>query len=435
MTVDGLGREALEDLGRRGFTRRQMLRVVSLIGAGAAVLPFGGERALAQLSNAGPIPDDAVKINANEFPEGPSELALAALADSRAPGQSLSVSETDALVKTAASLEKLKPEQFAVYPGSSLALHHAVIAFTSPTRALVVAEPGYEAAAAAATFIGAPVIRVPLRADASHDLPAMLARVENAAGRVVLRLQSEQPDRHGDPAQGDRRAREGRAARGRRSARRGVHPSLRRASRHRFRARREERGPAPHLLEDSSAWPVCAPASRSRGRSCSPHDAVGRGRDAVHRDGGGPRRALGETALIAARKRGNTERRTDVMRFFDAHGLSLQRPRSQNHLMVDTRMPTMQVIEGLKRQNVYVGRPWPAWPTHVRVSIGSADDMERFSSSRVVPRGDGGLPSELEEMTSLRRTKKARRGSGVDAPCRRAPACAQCQRLLAGMTA
>ena len=62
-----------------------------------------------------------------------------------------------------------------MYPGSSLALHHAVIAFTSPTRALVVAEPGYEAAAVAATFIGAPVVRVPLRADASHDLPAMLA--------------------------------------------------------------------------------------------------------------------------------------------------------------------------------------------------------------------------------------------------------------------
>jgi histidinol-phosphate aminotransferase len=28
-----------------------------------------------------------------------------------------------------------------------------------------------------------------------------------------------------------------------------------------------------------------------------------------------------------------------------------------------------------------VGRPWPVWPTHVRVSIGSAADMERFKEA------------------------------------------------------
>jgi histidinol-phosphate aminotransferase len=56
-----------------------------------------------------------------------------------------------------------------------LALHHAVIAFTSPQRALVTAEPGYEGASKAAEFIGSKVVRVPLRADGSHDLPAMLA--------------------------------------------------------------------------------------------------------------------------------------------------------------------------------------------------------------------------------------------------------------------
>src|SRR5262249_11825797 len=120
------------------------------------------------------LPADAVKINANEFPEGPSARALAALAQAARQGNRYQYPETDALVKDTAALEGLKPEHFAVYPGSSLALHHAVIAFTSPTRALVVAEPGYEAPGMAATFIGAPVVRVPLRADASHDLPAML---------------------------------------------------------------------------------------------------------------------------------------------------------------------------------------------------------------------------------------------------------------------
>jgi histidinol-phosphate/aromatic aminotransferase/cobyric acid decarboxylase-like protein len=90
--------------------------------------------------------------------------------------------------------------------------------------------------------------------------------------------------------------------------------------------------------------------------------------------------ALGETELIAARKRGNEERRADLMRFLDAHGFGYT-PSVANHLMVDARMPTQEVIEGLKRQNVYIGRPWPVWPTHVRVSIGSAPDMERFKTA------------------------------------------------------
>jgi histidinol-phosphate/aromatic aminotransferase/cobyric acid decarboxylase-like protein len=68
------------------------------------------------------------------------------------------------------------------------------------------------------------------------------------------------------------------------------------------------------------------------------------------------------------------------MRFFDAHGFRYT-PSVANHLMVDARMPTPAMIEALARKNVYVGRPWPAWPTHVRVTIGSTDDMERFKSA------------------------------------------------------
>src|SRR5215831_14131309 len=75
---DLLGDSALDDLALRGFTRRGLFRVAALVGAGAA-LAFGSEHALAQLSDAGRLPEDAVKINANEFPEGPSEGALRAL--------------------------------------------------------------------------------------------------------------------------------------------------------------------------------------------------------------------------------------------------------------------------------------------------------------------------------------------------------------------
>jgi histidinol-phosphate aminotransferase len=135
---------------------------------------------------------------------GPSAHALEALARAAREGNRYQYPETSALVEIAAGIERLRPEHFAVYPGSSLALHHAVIAFTSPTRALVTAEPGYEAAALAAGFIGAKVVRVPLCSDGAHDLPAMLeaARAEptglfyicnptNPTGTVTPRAQIE----------------------------------------------------------------------------------------------------------------------------------------------------------------------------------------------------------------------------------------------------
>ena len=61
----------------RGFSRRNLGKIAGMLAAGST-LPFFGEPALAQLSRIDNIPDDAVIINANENPLGPSPEALAA---------------------------------------------------------------------------------------------------------------------------------------------------------------------------------------------------------------------------------------------------------------------------------------------------------------------------------------------------------------------
>ena len=60
-----------------GMSRRNFARMTALLTAGAA-LPFYGESQLAyaQLSKVGPLPPDAVKINANENPLGPCPEAI-----------------------------------------------------------------------------------------------------------------------------------------------------------------------------------------------------------------------------------------------------------------------------------------------------------------------------------------------------------------------
>jgi histidinol-phosphate aminotransferase len=372
------GRDALDDLAARGFTRRHVLRVAALVSA-AAALPLGSERALAQLSDAGALPADAVKINANEFPEGPSERALAALAEAARQGNRYQYPETEALVETAAALERLGPEHFAVYPGSSLALHHAVIAFTSPARALVVAEPGYEAAAFAATFIGAPVVRVPLRADAAHDLPAMLAASRKQPVGLFYVCNPNNPTGTVTP----RAAIDALVA----AAPRDSVVLLDEAYIHLCDEPRGvdlvRTGKNVVLLRTFSK--IFGMAGLRAGFAMARKDLLAR--MTPWNTGAMPatataaaRAALGEHEVLEARKRGNAARRTDLMRFFDAHGFRYT-PSVANHLMVDARMPTPDVIAAMKQRNVYVGRPWPVWPTHVRVSIGSAPDMERFKSA------------------------------------------------------
>jgi len=172
------------DLLRRGFTRRNFGRIASVITAGAA-LPFYNEPALAQLSRVRNIPEDAVKIDANENPLGPCPEAADAIHSVVKKGGRYMYDLTDALATTLAEQEGVKSGGMGsgyvdVYAGSSAPLHQAVLAFCSKDRPFVAADPGYEAGGRAAKFIGAKIVQVPLRKGTwDHDVKAMLAAEPN----------------------------------------------------------------------------------------------------------------------------------------------------------------------------------------------------------------------------------------------------------------
>ncbi|HKA29190.1 MAG TPA: aminotransferase class I/II-fold pyridoxal phosphate-dependent enzyme, partial [Candidatus Binatia bacterium] len=228
-------------------------------------------------------------------------------------------------------------------------------------------------------FIGAPVVRVPLRADASHDLPAMLAVSKRQPVGLFYVCNPNNPTGTVTP-----RAQIAALVAG---APRDSVVLLDEAYIHLCD---EPRGvdlvrAGKNVVVLRTFSKIFGMAGLRAGFAIAPKDLLTRmtpwntgampatAMAAAHA-------ALGETELIAARKRGNAERRKDLMGFFDAHGFRYT-PSVANHLMVDTRMPTVEVIDGLKRRNVYIGRPWPVWPTHVRVSIGSTPDMERFKTA------------------------------------------------------
>ena len=170
---------------KRGFTRRSFGRLATAITAGAA-LPFSTQSALAQLSMLnGPIPSDAVRINANENPMGRVPEAADAIYNVIKKGGRYMYEEAGNLQRVLAEQEGLKPEYVAPFAGSSAPLHQAVIAFTSPQKSFVLADPGYEAGERAANFIGAKVVKVPLTKDYAHDVRA-IAKADPNAGLIYL---------------------------------------------------------------------------------------------------------------------------------------------------------------------------------------------------------------------------------------------------------
>jgi histidinol-phosphate aminotransferase len=49
--------------------------------------------------------------------------------------------------------------------------------------------------------------------------------------------------------------------------------------------------------------------------------------------------------------------------------------------MLDAKRPVKEVIAAMAAQNVFIGRPWPVWPTHVRITVGTQAEMERFQEA------------------------------------------------------
>ncbi|MGE3844930.1 MAG: aminotransferase class I/II-fold pyridoxal phosphate-dependent enzyme [Vicinamibacterales bacterium] len=174
--------EVRKELMERGYSRRQVARIA--LGA-AAVIPFFHEFAFAGQDDGAPLArgsslgSDVVRITSNENPMGPSKEGLDALSRvAPLAWRYTPKGENTELMALLASTENVKPEYVLSYPGSGTPLANLVPAFTSPTRSWVMGQPGY--GSGASKDVGNKVIKVPLRKDYSHDAEAMIKADPNA---------------------------------------------------------------------------------------------------------------------------------------------------------------------------------------------------------------------------------------------------------------
>jgi histidinol-phosphate/aromatic aminotransferase/cobyric acid decarboxylase-like protein len=193
----GLTPKLIDDLISRGYSRRHISRIA--LGA-AAVIPFFSEASFAQSSD-GDAPagrrgagaggggarqaydPERVVISSNENPMGPSKEGLEALVKVAPMGwrygpQGENLDFQAELLKS----ENVKAGYAVGYPGSSIPLANAVAAFAGPDKPWVMGNPGY---GAGNRWTGAKLIAVPLRKDYTHDVEAMVKASPNAGAYYI----------------------------------------------------------------------------------------------------------------------------------------------------------------------------------------------------------------------------------------------------------
>lgn len=368
--------EQKQDLIRRGFSRRAFGKMTTLLTAGAT-LPFYNESAMAQLSMIGPLPPGAVKINANENPLGPCPEAAEAIYSVVKKGGRYLYEETFTFARTLAEQEGLKPEYVMPFAGSSDPLHRTVLAYTSPSKPFIAADPGYEAGARAADFVGAPVIRVPLAKDHSHDVRAMakahaapgilyICNPNNPTGTLTKRsdiewLVANKPA--GSIVLLDEAY---------------IHFSdapfgtdLVAADKDVIVLRTFSKlyGMAGLRAGAAIGRPELLAKIRSYGAGALPVTGMI-----------GAMTSLKVKTLVPERRKLNKQIRDDVFAFLDKHNFSFV-PSDSNCFMLDAKRPAAELVKAMAQEKVFIGRVWPAWPTHCRITVGTAEEMQTFQKA------------------------------------------------------
>jgi histidinol-phosphate aminotransferase len=383
-----LNRAAEKSLLDRGFTRRNLGRIASVLAASTAGPLMFSEFAQAQQSEdrmnrrAGGARDqmdpDAVRITSNENPLGPCKEGLEALYKVAPGGGRYSPTGENAdFVRMVAQTEGVKEEYVAAFPGSSIPLFNSTCAFTSPTRSWTMANPGYSGGAPA--WIGSKLVKVPLRADYSHDVEAMIKADPNAGAYYVCNPNNPTGTTTSmkdikyllDHKQKDAVVVIDEAY---------IHFS--------------DTGEmaARELVAGDKDVVVLRTFSKAYGMAgLRAGAAIGRP-DLIAKvksyGGGGNFMPITATAcaaasmrvkgLMAERKAINKAVREDTFAYLHKKGVDFIPSETNFFMMTVKGMTGQQVNEAVAKSKVYIGRTWPVWPERVRVTVGTMEEMARF---------------------------------------------------------
>lgn len=363
-----------------GFSRRNFMRIAA---ASSAVASIAGlteaHLAFAQRPKFNK-PNTGIHIDANENPLGPSESARTALANMIPMGGRYEFPIQVDLIETFAKQEGLDPESVMAYAGSGEPLQYTVLAFTSKDRPLVTADVTFEAPWWAAASNGAQTIKVPLsdpHGEAMHNPKALLAAAANPG--VIYICNPNNPT-------------------GTITPRKDIEYVVANAPKDTIILIDEayihlsDATPCLDMVKDGKNVIILRTFSKLYGMAgLRLGFAIGRP-DLIKKLGffgmnslpvttiAAAKASLIDAALVPTRKKIIGDIRKENLAWMKSNGFSYTASQS-NCYMVDVKRPGKQVIEAMAQKDIYIGRAWEAWPTAVRITVGTKPEMEAFQKA------------------------------------------------------
>jgi len=90
--------------------------------------------------------------------------------------------------------------------------------------------------------------------------------------------------------------------------------------------------------------------------------------------------SLQEKTLVAERRQIVADIRQDLAGWLNQRGFAFI-PSEANMIMIDCKRPGREVYTAMLQHKIAIGRSWPSLPTHVRVTIGTREEMALFKTA------------------------------------------------------
>jgi histidinol-phosphate aminotransferase len=362
------------------FSRRQFFRAAAV---SAAVLPFSQDRLLfaEPQRRGGPGGHDGeIILNSNENAYGPFPSAMKAMQDALRYAHRYPDSHYDALWEALARHHNMKTENVFLGCGSGDILRMAAEEFTGPDRPLVMGSPAFEALGMYAKRRDAEIIKVPLRAsDHAHDLGKMLAAAQNRPTLIYV-CNPNNPTGSLTPQSDIEQFLKKLPSNATVIIDEAYHHFVTDPS---YRSFAGNSADDPRVIVLRTFSKIYGLAGMRVGYCVSHPQTIEKlGKHYVFDNPNvvgtmGATASLQDSAALAAATKRIVDDRTRFLAEVQKRKLKVI-PSQANFVMFDSGKPVRQAIDFFKKQNVLIGRPFPPYDTHIRVSLGLADEMQSF---------------------------------------------------------
>ena len=327
--------------------------------------------------------DTLAKLANNENPYGPSEAVMKAMTQSFKYANRYGYPD-GGITEAIAKHHDVKEENVLLGSGSGEILDVACNTYLRNGRKILSSEPSYDVIFGHVTAYKADAIRVPALPDFRQDIPGLIATARaysrdigfvylcspnNPTGRIVTAQEIAQL-LDGIPRD---------------------MPVLIDEAYFHFVEDPDYATSIPHVFEGRPVMvtrtfsKIAALAGMRLGYAIAPKEMISDMRpyatgtiNAIVKWGGVA--ALADTEAQAKVKRLTVDLRKKATAELQSLGYAVI-PSEANFFMVNLRRPVTPVIEEFKKKGVLVGRPFPPLMEHLRVSVGTAEEMSRFSTA------------------------------------------------------